>query len=143
MNSKITKYATAAVIIAAVLLSITFLDKTVTPAYAIEQTIEAFKNVRFLHLVRYTESKEIEDERWIEIGGNGRQIKYRQENHQIGFKVIENDIDETTAEYHNDKNTIILYSNRDQQYQWVGEITAVLNNLRDNGKIIELNTTYN
>ncbi len=50
MKSKITKLATAAVIIVAVILSITFLDKSVTPAYGIEQTIEAFRNVNSVYI---------------------------------------------------------------------------------------------
>jgi len=41
MKSKIAKLATAAVIIILVAFGITFLDKSVTPAWAIEQSIEA------------------------------------------------------------------------------------------------------
>jgi hypothetical protein len=41
MKNKMTKLSAAAVIIIAAILSITILEKSVTPAYAIEQTIEA------------------------------------------------------------------------------------------------------
>jgi hypothetical protein len=37
-------------------------------AYAIEQTVEALKGVRFLHLVNRTEDAKAADERWIEVG---------------------------------------------------------------------------
>ena len=45
MKNPITKLAAAAVIIVALIISITFLDKSATPAYGIEQTIEAFRDV--------------------------------------------------------------------------------------------------
>lgn len=50
MKSQITKFATAAVIIIAVMVSITFLDKSIPPAYALEQTIQASHSVRHLHI---------------------------------------------------------------------------------------------
>ncbi|MFA5863426.1 MAG: hypothetical protein WC975_01925 [Phycisphaerae bacterium] len=51
MKNSWTKFATAAaaLIIAAVLF-VTFVDKTSTPAYAIEQTIAASHSVRYLHI---------------------------------------------------------------------------------------------
>lgn len=45
MNSRITKLATAAVLILAVVLGVSLLDKSATPAYAIEQTIQAMRSV--------------------------------------------------------------------------------------------------
>ena len=66
MKSPITKLAAAAVIIVAVVLSITILDKSVTPAYAIEQTIEAMKNVTVVHIFgRDWNEKEVE--MWVKI----------------------------------------------------------------------------
>jgi tetratricopeptide (TPR) repeat protein len=135
-----TKFAAAAMIIIAVVLAITFMDKSVTPAYAIEQTVEAFKNVRFLHLIRYDESGQVEDERWIEIGMDGRQVRYRQ-GKPSGVFVIEDG--ESTAVYHNEKSTVVIYDRKDKQYQWVGELGAFLENLRQKGEIIEENADYN
>lgn len=137
--NRFTKFAAAAVIIIAVVLSITLFDKSVPSAYAIEQTIEAFKNVRFLHLIRRDESGSIEDERWIEIGMDGRQVKYRQDT-PPDFLAVEDG--KTTAVYHKDKNTVVLWSNRDKQYQWVGDLGGFLENLRQDGKIIEENADY-
>jgi outer membrane lipoprotein-sorting protein len=54
MKSPITKLAAAAVIIIAVVLSITILEKSVTPAYAIEQTIEAMRKVTTAHCIGAT-----------------------------------------------------------------------------------------
>ncbi|MHC4658604.1 MAG: hypothetical protein ACYS83_05420 [Planctomycetota bacterium] len=72
MKSRITKLA-AAVIIVAVILSITFLDKSVTPAYAIEQTIEASHSVQYLHIRAIAPSHEDEPvEAWLEFNQDGR-----------------------------------------------------------------------
>ncbi len=74
MRSKISKLAAAAVIIIAVVLSATLLDITGTPAYAIEQTIEANHTVRYLH-IRYTDvSHDEPKEFWVECDESG-QIK--------------------------------------------------------------------
>jgi len=137
--SRLMKFAAAALIIIAVALTITILDKSVTPTYAIEQTVEAFKNVRFLHLIRHNESGQVEDERWIEIGMDGRQVRYRQ-GKPPGVFVIEDG--ESTAVYHNEKNTVVIYDRKDKQYQWVGELGKFLENLRQQGRIIEQNTSY-
>jgi len=45
MNSKITKLATVAVVILAVVVGVTLIDRSATPAYAIEQTIEAMRSI--------------------------------------------------------------------------------------------------
>lgn len=50
MNNRITKFAAAAVIVIAVLLSMTYFSKTTPMTYAIEQTREANRGVRFIHL---------------------------------------------------------------------------------------------
>ena len=50
MQSKITKFAVAAVVLAAIVLSITIFDNTVQQVYAIEQSIEASHTVRTLHI---------------------------------------------------------------------------------------------
>ena len=139
LMNRITKLAAVAVIIIAIALSVIVLDKSVAPAYAIEQTVEAFKNVRFLHLVRRDETGQVEDERWIEIGMDGRQVRYRQDT-PPNFLAVEDG--ETTAEYHKDKNTVVLYSNKDMQYQWIGPLGIVLENLRQEGKVIEENANY-
>ena len=139
MKSKMTKISVAVGIIIAVLLSITLLDKSVTTAYAIEQTIEAFKNVRFLHLVRLDDTGQIEDERWIELGMDGRQVRYRQKNSDW----LDIEDGKTTAVYHKDKSTVVLYNGKDKQYQWIGELGLFLENLRKEGKVIEENAEYN
>ena len=50
MHKKIIKFAAAAVIIFAVLLAVSLLDKSITPAYAVEQTIDAIQKVRTVYM---------------------------------------------------------------------------------------------
>lgn len=45
MNSKITKLATVTVVILAVVVGVTLMDRSSTSAYAIEQTIEAMRSI--------------------------------------------------------------------------------------------------
>ncbi len=67
MNKQITKVATAAAVILIVVLGITFLDKTVTPAYAIEQTIEACHKIRYFHFQYFgAKSDQVLKEAWVE-----------------------------------------------------------------------------
>ena len=75
MKSKITKLATAAVVILIAVFGISVLDKSVTPAYAIEQTIEAGQDVRYLHFYYVSGDSNIPDkEAWLEYDDSG-QIK--------------------------------------------------------------------
>ncbi len=53
MKNKKAKLASAAVIIIAVVLSVTFTDWMVAPAWAIEQTIEVLNNMRMVHFSGY------------------------------------------------------------------------------------------
>jgi len=53
MESPFTKLATAAAVVLAVVLSITLINQTATPAWAIDQTIAALKNVKAVHLSGY------------------------------------------------------------------------------------------
>ena len=74
MKSRITKLAAAAGVIVAVVLSITFLDKAVAPAYAIGQTIQACKNIPFIHFELFRPSNNKNKDAWLEYDDSG-QIK--------------------------------------------------------------------
>jgi hypothetical protein len=78
MKSSITKLAAAAVIIIAIVLSILFLDKSVTTVYALEQTIEANRTMRYLHL-RYFDSShdDVAKECWLEFDETGQATNVR------------------------------------------------------------------
>ena len=61
MKNRITKIAAAAVIIIAAVFSIRLLDKSVTTAYALEQTIEANHTIKTIHLQMFEDAESIEN----------------------------------------------------------------------------------
>ncbi|MFC1792909.1 hypothetical protein ACFL3Q_04910 [Planctomycetota bacterium] len=79
MKNPITKLAAAAVILIAVAISVTILDKSVTPAYAIEQTIEANRGLWFIHLKIEPSTKGHVDEMWVQFDDN-RQLTHLRMN---------------------------------------------------------------
>jgi len=106
----------AAITIAFVLLTVTVLDNSVSRAYGVEQTIEAVKNVRFMHMTQRDRAGNIEDERWIEIGPDGGQARYRQDTPAHSFFVVD---DRKTVFLHRaDKNTAVLYDPNDRWWTW-------------------------
>lgn len=66
MNSKITKLATVAVVILAVVVGVTLIDRSATPAYAIEQTIQAMRSISSVRAYS-TDLDGSEAEIWIQI----------------------------------------------------------------------------
>ena len=67
MKTRITKLAAAAVIIIGVLLAVTVLNKSVTPAWAIEQTVDLLKKFNGMHLtgtMLNEQGKEVSFEAW-------------------------------------------------------------------------------
>ncbi|MHC4332158.1 MAG: hypothetical protein ACYSWW_29045 [Planctomycetota bacterium] len=73
------KLAAVVAIVSAVAVSINLLGRSAPVAYAVEQTVEAFRSVRYVHVVQRDEAGHIKDERWIEIGPDGMQARYRQD----------------------------------------------------------------
>ncbi len=140
MKHRITKFATAAAVILIVLLGITLLDKSVPSAYAFEQTVEAFESVRYMHLISSDSDEQIIDERWIEIGPSGFQVRYRQDT-PPDFFVVEDG--ETVAVHHKDKNTVVLWDPKDKQYQWIADLRGWLEELTGEASmVIEENVDY-
>lgn len=68
---KTYKFAAAAIVIIAALLSLTLFDKTVQIAYAIEQTIEANQSLRFIHLKCEPAGNGVE-ELWAQFDDQGQ-----------------------------------------------------------------------
>jgi ankyrin repeat protein len=148
MKNPITKLTAAMVIIGVVALSITIVDKVTPPAYAIEQTVEALKNVKFLHIKGFDDAGQLNDERWIEIGIDGWQVRYRQQKspsviqqHPGTFSMVIED-GESTAVYRSDKQAVIIYDLKDMRYVWVGDLGTALENLRQKGRLLKENDVY-
>lgn len=66
MKTKATKLGVAAVIIACIVLSIPFMEKTITPAYSVEQTLQAMQNLRTMYMACKDWNGE-QFEMWIEL----------------------------------------------------------------------------
>lgn len=66
MKSPITKLSTAAVIVVCIALTIVFIEKSITPAYSVEQTLQAMQDLRTMYMVCKGWSGN-EFEMWIEL----------------------------------------------------------------------------
>ncbi len=67
MKNKITKITTAAVIVLAVIFSITIMDKSVASAYALEKTIAAYGSLRYVNIKDFKDSESEPKEFWVEF----------------------------------------------------------------------------
>lgn len=148
MRSRIAKLTSVAAMVAVAALAVTFWSRSSSSVYAIEDTVAALENVRFLHIVGRDETGQINDERWIEVGEDGYQVRYRQQNPS---SVIENhpgspsmviEDGESTAVYRGDKKAVVIYDRKDRQFQWVGQLGKAFENLRKEGKVLQENTEY-
>ncbi len=70
--NRFTKLAAAAVIIIAVVLSVTLFDKTIPRAYALEQTIQASHSVRYLHIQSFVSPDQEPGKTWVEFDEMGQ-----------------------------------------------------------------------
>jgi hypothetical protein len=70
--SRFTKLAAAAVIIAAIALSISIWDKSMPMAYALEETIEANDSIRYIHIKSFNPSHDEPKEFWVECDEAGQ-----------------------------------------------------------------------
>ena len=77
MKGPITKLAAAAAIIVIAALLITFLEKSATPAYALDQTIKANHTVRYLHIRQINPSYDEPILIWAEFDDTGQVANWR------------------------------------------------------------------
>jgi len=113
MKSRIAKLAAAAVIIVAVIISITFWDKSVRPAYGIEQTIEAFRNVNSVYLEATTwdkAGKSLNLKMWARRGEDGKFLfgDFRQES-SYGDIIVANEKENLTYCYYPSNKQVYIY----------------------------------
>jgi hypothetical protein len=79
MNIKTIKLAVAAMILIAVVMSMTMFEKTIPMAYALQDTIEAYSSVRSLH-TKSSYWKDQKEEFWVQCDNYGRIQKFRLEH---------------------------------------------------------------
>jgi len=102
MNSKITKLATVAVVILAVVLGVSLLDRSAAPVYAIEQTIQAMRSVSLVRAY-CTDWDGSKGEVWVQIDPETGQEEYYYAD--IGNLLIVA-TPKKTFYYHKDKNLV-------------------------------------
>ena len=140
-----TRYAAAAgfLFVAAVVVLTGLAPRHAADAYALEQTMEAVKAVRFMHLKAWLPDGTLRDERWIEIGPDGRQVRYRQETKRDECRFVVVEDDGQVAVFRDDKQAVILYTSEQQQYQWVGDFHQFFADMAgDSSVVIEPNVEY-
>jgi hypothetical protein len=77
VRSPITKLAAAAVIVAAIVVTVGLWDKSVPSAYAVEQTLQALHSVRTLHIRDLAPDQNEPKEFWIECDETGELANVR------------------------------------------------------------------
>ena len=102
MKNRITKFAVAAVVLIAIVLSITIFDNAVTPAYAIEQTIEAMRSISSIHAY-CTDWDGSQGEAWVKINPETGQEEY---NYSDTGNLLIVATPQSTYYYHKDKNLV-------------------------------------
>jgi len=75
--NRFTKFAAAAVIIIALVLSITLLDKSIPSAYALEQTMAAYDGIRYIHIKDFKDGESEPKEFWVELDEQERVKSFR------------------------------------------------------------------
>ena len=77
MTSKWSRFGAAvAVVVIAVTVTVTALHQSARPAYALEQTIEANRGVRYIH-IRFGPPDSVLNETWAQIGDNGEVLRLK------------------------------------------------------------------
>lgn len=123
MKSQITKLATAAVIVVAVVLSIVVLNQSATPAWAIEQTIKAIEGFKAIYSSGITvdeNGKEFETEFWARPNMEGTGSGDLRMETKGGQVIVVNEQQNVTYKYDPGKNAVLVESgNRFYCRPWV------------------------
>jgi hypothetical protein len=77
MRRETTKFTVAVVIVVAVVLSVGIFNKFAPTAFGIEQVIDAYNTIRFLHVKQFRDNQQEPDEFWIKSDEQGRVAKAR------------------------------------------------------------------
>lgn len=143
MENKTISLTAASMLVVAVLLLSALFDTGTSTAYAIEKTVEAVKTVKFIHVVMKTDKGKVADERWIEVGPDGKQQRYRQESDHLGQRVFIVDNGETVFFYDKVKHEVTLYDPQQKSFEWMGDLRAFFTQLTvDTKATVEENVSY-
>ncbi|MFC1637137.1 hypothetical protein ACFL5Z_20135, partial [Planctomycetota bacterium] len=95
MKNRKAQFTAAAVVVLAVYLCMQIPKGLVAPAYALDDTIEAYNSIRTLHVKAFwtVAGEKCDLESWVEFDEDGRLVRFR---HQFGWITIERYIGPTT-----------------------------------------------
>jgi tetratricopeptide (TPR) repeat protein len=137
MESKITKFAVATVVIVTMGLLAYYhtgsVDGTST-VWAIEQTVRALENVDNIHIIMHNNNGKVTDERWITLDPNGVQKQYRQESNELGLSIVIVDDGKQCQVYYPEKKTVVAYDHGQKTYQWFGNLRQLFITLAGKGQ---------
>lgn len=113
MKNRITKLATAAAIILIAAIGIAIFEKSATPAYAVEQTIEAFKKVKSVYVEQIIREKGslLNTKMWARRGSHGNFFfgDFRQESGNNGHTIVVNESENRTYYYDPPAKRVRIY----------------------------------
>jgi hypothetical protein len=110
MKSPITKLSTVVVIIVCIALTITFMEKTITPAYSLEQTLQAMHDLRTMYMV----CKDWNDEKfeiWIKLDPKTGKPEYCRA-YWPKIKVLDISRPDSSYQYNEPGNVVQINSGR-------------------------------
>ncbi len=108
-----TKFATAAVIVVAAVLSVSIFVKSVPAAFGIEQVIDAYNNIRFLHVKQFR-GEQMHGEFWIKSDelGHVTKARYYLPVTEDGIKLITWTPERTEVWFKSKNSFLICQTNR-------------------------------
>ncbi|UCF44466.1 MAG: hypothetical protein JSV99_06040 [Planctomycetota bacterium] len=109
----LAKLAAAAVIVVAVGLGIIVLEKSATPAYAIDQTIEANRGLRYLHTKWFDPSyDDVAKECWLELDEKAqpKNIRIHWSKPFSASRTVVVWTEDRTQEWHKKDNRLIIFN---------------------------------
>ena len=89
MKSPFTKITATAVVVLATYLCLQIPKSLVAPAYALQDTIDAYNSIRYLHVksFRMVDEQKWDSESWIEFDEYGRPARFRYQQNRIGNQI--------------------------------------------------------
>ena len=143
LHNRIARYGSAVALLVIVVATLAVMHLTTPRAYALEQTIKTISKVHFLHTVLKNEEGYLIDERWIEMGPDGNQARYRQyaDLPEHGIRLLIIDDGNVCYAYDRVKNEVTL--EHSGTYQWIYNLADFFRQVAgDNSLSIEQYVQY-
>ena len=89
MKSRKAQFTAVAMVVLATYLCLQIPKSLVAPAYALQDTIDAYNSIRYLHVksFRMVDEQKWDSESWIEFDEYGRPARFRYQQNRIGNQI--------------------------------------------------------